>query len=114
MDSLDERIIAELSTDGRKSYRDIARSLNVSLSTVSTHIKNLEKTGLIRGYTPILDIEQLGYTLTAIINLKISKGRLLDVQRTIAKDHHVQAVYDITGDWDSMSEFQAAALADFV
>jgi len=102
MDNLDERIIEQLSMDGRKSYRDIARTLSVSLSTVSNRIKVMEKQGLIRGYTAVVDTEQLGYSLTAIINLKISRGKLLEVQRTIAKDPHVQAVYDITGDWDSM------------
>ncbi len=102
MDALDERIIEQLSTDGRKSYRDIARGLSVSLSTVSNHIKSLEKDGVIRGYSAVVDPEKLGYTLTAIINLKISRGKLLEVQRAIAKDPHVQAVYDITGDWDSL------------
>lgn len=102
MDALDERIIEQLRTDGRKSYRDIARSLSISLSTVSNRIKTLEKDGVIRGYSAIVDPEKLGYTLTAIINLKISGGKLLEVQRIIAKDPHVQAVFDITGDWDSM------------
>ncbi len=102
MDALDERIIEQLSTDGRKSYRDIARGLSVSLSTVSNHIKSLEKDGVIRGYSAVVDPEKLGYTLTAIINLKISRGKLLEVQRAIAKDPHVQAVYDITGDWVSL------------
>ena len=102
MDELDQRIIEQLSADGRKSYRDIARALSVSLSTISAHIKTLEREGVIRGYRAIVDPEKLGYTLTAIINLKISHGKLLEVQRAIAKDPHVEAVFDITGDWDSL------------
>jgi DNA-binding Lrp family transcriptional regulator len=102
MDHLDERIIEQLSTDGRKSYRDIARTLSVSLSTVSNRIKALEHQGVIRGYRAIVDPEKLGYTLTALINLKISRGKLIEVQQIIAKDPHVEAVFDITGDWDSL------------
>jgi len=102
MDHLDERIIELLSTDGRKSYRDIARTLSVSLSTVSNRIKALEQQGVIRGYRAIVDTEKLGYTLTALINLKISRGKLIEVQQIIAKDPHVEAVFDITGDWDSL------------
>ena len=102
MDPLDEKILNQLTSNARKSFRDIARALNVSLSTVSSHIKRLEDTKVIRGYTPIIDQEQLGYTLTAIINIKISRGKLIEVQQKIAKDPHIQAVYDITGDWDSL------------
>ncbi len=102
MDSLDERILTQLTANARTSYRDIARALHVSLSTVSAHIRRLETTGVITGYTALVDPERLGYSLTAIINLKIGRGKLLEVQRTIAKDPHVSAVYDITGDWDSL------------
>ncbi len=34
--------------------------------------------------------------------LRIVKGRMIDVQRKIAADPRVFAVYDVTGDWDSM------------
>jgi len=40
--------------------------------------------------------------LTAVINLKISRGKLIEVQEKISKDRHVRAVYDITGEWDSV------------
>lgn len=102
MDSLDEKILTQLTHNARKSFRDIARTLNVSLSTISSHIKRMEEDGIICGYTPILNQEKLGYTLTAIINLKISRGKLIEIQQKIAKDPHVQAVFDITGDWDSL------------
>jgi len=102
MDALDEQILTQLTENARRSFRDIARALHVSLSTVSNHVRRLESDGIVRGYTAVVDPERLGYTLTAIINLKISRGKLLEVQRVIAKDPRVQAVFDITGDWDSL------------
>ena len=102
MDELDEKILSILNEDARKSYREIARKLNVSLTTVSNRIKRLEDDKVIERYIPLLNQEKMGYDLTAVINVKISHGKLLEVQERISKDTHVSGVYDITGEWDSL------------
>jgi len=102
MDELDKRIIIMLNENARKSYREMAREMKISLSTISNRIKNLENEGIIERYIPVINQEKLGYTLTAVINLKISRGKLIEVQEKISKDRHVRAVFDITGEWDSV------------
>ncbi len=102
MDELDNKIIKLLNENARKSYREMARKLDISLSTISNRIKKLEDDKIIECYIPVVNQEKLGYTLTAIINLKISRGKLIEVQEKISKDHRVRAVYDITGEWDSV------------
>ncbi len=102
MDELDEKILDILNEDARKSYREIARKLNVSLTTVSNRIKRLEEDKVIERYIPLINQEKMGYDLTAVINVKISHGKLLEVQERISKDKHVSGVYDITGEWDSL------------
>ena len=54
------------------------------------------------GYAPILNEGRLGYDVLAVVGVKIHKGKLLDVQRRIAKDDRVTHVYDVTGEWDSI------------
>ena len=102
MDKLDQNIILSLNANGRKSYRHIAKELKVSLSTISNRIKRLEEREIIEKYIPVINREKIGYDLTAIINIKLTHGKLLQVQEKISKDDHVSAVYDITGDWDSL------------
>jgi len=102
MDELDEKILGILNEDARKSYREIARKLNVSLTTVSNRIKRLEDDKVIERYIPLLNQEKMGYDLTAVINVKISHGKLIEIQERISKDTHVSGVYDITGEWDSL------------
>jgi len=102
MDELDDAIIEKLNDNARKSYRELARELNVSLTTVSNRIKKLEEQKIIERYIPLINQEKLGYDLTAVINVKISHGKLLEVQEKISKDSHVSDVYDITGEWDSL------------
>lgn len=38
----------------------------------------------------------------AVINLRISQGKLLETQKKIALDRRVMVVFDVTGDWDSV------------
>ncbi len=102
MDNLDGKIINSLNENARKSYRDVARELNVSLSTIANRVKKMEKAGIIERYIPVINCENVGYGLTAVINIKIAHGKLIQVQEKISKDNHVSAVYDITGDWDSL------------
>lgn len=101
-DELDRKIIRELENDARRSLRKISRKLGVSVTTLSARISDMEKADVIRGYSAKIDPEAAGYDLTAIIEMLVSKGRLLEVEREIAKMKHVSAVYDITGSTDAI------------
>ena len=102
MDEIDDKILEKLNENARKSYREIARELTVSLTTVANRIKKMEDEKIIERYIPLINQEKIGYDLTAVINVKISHGKLLEVQEKISKDNHVSSVYDITGEWDSL------------
>jgi len=102
MDEIDNKIIEKLNENARKSFREISRELNISLTTVSNRIKKMEDEKIIERYIPLINQEKFGYDLTAVINVKISHGKLIEVQERISKDKHVSGVYDITGEWDSL------------
>ena len=91
-----------LNKNGKASQRELAGLTGLALGTVSNHLKSLEKKNIIRGYLPDINPEKVGFTLTSTINLKIAKGKIMEVQASIAKHPRVYAVYDITGEWDSL------------
>ena len=102
MDDIDKKIIKVLENDARTSLRKISELVDVSLGTVSNRVKRMEKNGVIRGYSVILDPDNIGWELNVVIGLRIQKGRLIEIQERIAKDSRVHGVYDVTGDFDSM------------
>src|SRR2546428_5588337 len=102
IEELDGKLIVELERDCRRSNRELALELRVSPSTVITHVKNLEEAGLIKGYAATLDHQKLGYELTAVVEVIVSKGKLLEMEREIAKVPGVCAVYDVTGATDGI------------
>ncbi|MBU89593.1 MAG: AsnC family transcriptional regulator [Euryarchaeota archaeon] len=102
LDEIDKKIIKVLEDDARTSLRKISELVKVSLGTVSNRVKKMEKNGVIKGYSVILDPDQIGWELNVVIGLRIQKGRLIEIQEKIAKDPRVHGVYDVTGDFDSM------------
>jgi DNA-binding Lrp family transcriptional regulator len=102
IDDLDRKIIRVLNQNARKSFRDVAKEVGTSVTAVINRVKKLEESEFIKGYIPLVDLEYFGLNLIAIIALRISKGKLLETQEKISKDSRVIAVYDITGEWDSL------------
>jgi DNA-binding Lrp family transcriptional regulator len=97
MDETDVKILRSLVSDARLSSRQISKKSGVSIGTVLTRMKRMEKEGIIRGYSAVVDHEKLGYMLTALIEITVSKGRLLEMENEIARMSNVCAVYDVTG-----------------
>ncbi|MCP8310760.1 MAG: Lrp/AsnC family transcriptional regulator [Candidatus Methylarchaceae archaeon HK01B] len=102
LDDIDRKILSEYLKDGRLSYREIASRIGVAVGTVLSRTKKMEKEGVIKGYSAILDQEKLGYELTVITEVTVSKGKLLEMEREIAKLANICAVYDITGLTDAI------------
>ena len=62
----------------------------------------MEQAGIIEEYSAIVDHEKLGYELTVIIEITISKGRLAEIAKKIANVPNVCCVYNVTGLTDAM------------
>ena len=97
LDETDVKILKALTLDARLSSRQIAKQCGVSIGTVLSRIKRMENEGIIRGYSALLDQEKLGYELTVVSEITVSKGRLLEVENEIARLPNVCCVYDVTG-----------------
>ncbi|MBI2656931.1 Lrp/AsnC family transcriptional regulator [Candidatus Woesearchaeota archaeon] len=114
LEETDERILNVIIGNSRLSLREIARKVHVSVATVMHHIKRMEKEGIIKNYTAKLDYEKAGYDVEVIIEIRISKGKLFDVEKKIAMHPNVFAVYDITGAFDAvvLARFKTRRLMD--
>jgi DNA-binding Lrp family transcriptional regulator len=94
------KVLKEYIRDSRQSYREISRRLGISSGTVASRVKELEEKEIIEKYTVQLNYEKLGYELTAITEIIVSEGMMLEVGEDIAKIPGALRVYNITGDAD--------------
>ncbi len=73
MDDIDRRIIQELQQDGRLSNQDLAARVNLSPSPCLRRLRRLEASGVIRGYTALVDHERFGLPLTVFVRVKLER-----------------------------------------
>jgi DNA-binding Lrp family transcriptional regulator len=102
LDDLDKRIILQLCTSSQGSYRQIAKRLGIHPTTLIQRVKRLEELGILKGYRAQVDYLKLGYEFMAIVHISV-EGDLLDVQQKIMQLKDVVAVYDVTGECDSIA-----------
>jgi len=100
IEELDRKILNALNKNARMSFRRIAKELGISPTTLYDKVKKLEKSGVLKGYIPLIDAESVGYNLMAIIGLRVKQEKDIDVQDEISNLPQVGAVYEVTGEWD--------------
>ena len=99
-ENLDAKLVNELLGDGRASLRSLAEKLDVSVTTISNHLADLEERGVIQGYSPRVDYDALGYDVTAVIQLKVEGSALPDITDRLQEQKQMISVYEVTGDYD--------------
>lgn len=99
-ENLDAKLVNELLGDGRASLRSLAEELDVSVTTVSNHLSDLEERGVIQGYTPVVNYDELGYDVTAVIQLKVEGNALPEITDRLESQRQMISVYEVTGDYD--------------
>ncbi len=97
---LDVRLVNALTADGRASLRSLAEDLDVSVTTISNHLEELEEHGVITGYSPDLDYDALGYDVTAVLQLKVEGDAISEISSELENENQMLSVYEVTGDFD--------------
>jgi DNA-binding Lrp family transcriptional regulator len=112
LDQTDQRIIALLQEDARSSYADIGASVSLSAPAVKRRVDRLRSTGVIRGYTAILDPAAVGWTTEAFVEL-FCTGRTSPQQLRAATKRHpaVVGAYTISGEADALVHLRAVDMA---
>ncbi len=102
MDSIDMQIIDMLQDNARTPLKVIAEKVFLSSPAVSTRIEHLEKQGIIKGYTAMVDKERLGYHITAFINLEMEPVQKKEFYPWINDIPNVLECNCVTGDYSML------------
>lgn len=99
-ENLDANLVNALLGDGRASLRSLGEDLDVSVTTVSNHLSDLEDAGVVDGYSPDVNYDALGYDVTAVIQLKVEGNALPEITDRLREEKRMISVYEVTGDYD--------------
>ncbi|MFN8215923.1 MAG: Lrp/AsnC family transcriptional regulator [Solirubrobacterales bacterium] len=72
MDDTDRRILSLLRENGRASFASIGAEVGLSPHGTADRVRRLERAGVIAGYSTRLDLDRLGRSLDAIIDVRLS------------------------------------------
>ena len=98
IDNVDKKIISLLMKDAMMPYTEISHKVLMSSGTIHVRMDNLQKQGIVKGATVILDHAKLGYDLTAFVGVYLEKGSIYDkVIKRLEKIPEVVEAYYTTG-----------------
>jgi Lrp/AsnC family leucine-responsive transcriptional regulator len=113
LDPADLKILDLLRGDARRTFGDIAKHVGLSAPAVKRRVDRLEKSGVIRGYTTLVDHAQLGDPLEAFVELRFNGStRVDDIESIAAADPEVLALFTIAGDPDALAWIRVRDVAD--
>jgi Lrp/AsnC family transcriptional regulator, leucine-responsive regulatory protein len=97
VDDVDWRLLLELQQNARTSFSELGRRVGLTAPAVAERVRRLEEAGVIKGYRVDLDVQRLGYTVTAVIRLQIPEGGCARFARIAPEFHEIHECYRITG-----------------
>ncbi|MEU6917026.1 Lrp/AsnC family transcriptional regulator [Streptomyces olindensis] len=111
MDAIDEKIIAELTRNGRISHSELADKVLLSRNAVRQRIERLEREGHIAGYTIVRADGDTGDVVSALVLVyRQDRMRGGDVLAALKRIPEVVICEILSGDFDIMVRVEAASL----
>ena len=109
MDAVDQRIIALLVADARTSFAEIGARVSLSAPAVKRRVDRLRVSGVIKGFTAVIEPAAVGWTTEAFVEL-FCTGRTTPAQITLAARRHPEVIgaYTISGQADALVHLRAA------
>lgn len=114
LDELDLRIVALLLKDGRTPAAQIAEQIGLSRPAVADRLDKLERQGVIRGTTAVIDPIALGRTITAFI---AARGSSLSAParrkfRELMRREEMLEVHTVAGDDCYLIKVRAGSIGE--
>jgi len=113
MNNLDSQIIALLKRNGRMSVTQMAQELAVSQVTIDTHIKKMEQSGVITGYTVKLGTEEFHHKVSGWILISVTANEEERAIEQLIDMPEITRLHTTNGKWDLAAEIQVLSLENF-
>ena len=113
MNNLDSQIIALLKRNARMSVTQMAQELAVSRVTIDNHIKKMEQSGVITGYTVKLGTEEFRHKVSGWILISVTANEEEPAIDQLVNMPEISRLHTTNGKWDLAAEIQVLSLENF-
>jgi DNA-binding Lrp family transcriptional regulator len=116
MDSIDRKIIAELQAEGRLTVTELAQRVGLSVAPCHRRLRQLERTGAIRGYRAVVDPAAIGLGFEVLVQVTMDRedaATVADFERGLAEIAEVRHAERLFGDPDYLLRVATADIAAY-
>ena len=100
IDELDLAVLRMLQTDGRATYASMGKAVGLSGPSVHARVRRMERDGIIRGFTALIDPAALGQELVAIVRVTVaaSAAEQEPFESVVLGEEQVLECHDVDGE----------------
>lgn len=112
IDSVDRELLHALERNSRRTLADLGDQVGLSAPATKRRIDRLERLGVITGYTAVVDHAKLGWSLEALVEVRMAgNARLGQIEEAARDIPEVQQVFTTAGDPDAVVRLRARDVA---
>ncbi len=103
LDEKDIEILHCLQENSKITHKQLSLKLNLSTTAVYERVKKLERTGIIKSYSAILDRKSLGKELLVLSHIKLerhSEQNISNFEKQVLELNEVHECFHVSGDYD--------------
>jgi len=116
VDAVDRKILAELQADGRLTVTELAQRVSLSIAPCHRRLRELERSGAIRGYRAVIDPAAIGLGFEVLVQVTMDREDAATIARfesslaDVPEVHHAERLF---GDPDYLIRVATADLAAY-
>jgi DNA-binding Lrp family transcriptional regulator len=113
MDDTDRRIVALLRENARRSFKDVGEQVHLTAPAVKRRVDRLERDGVIRGYTTVVDPHAFGWHAEAFVDL-YCEGNMPGeaIKRAVEGEAGVVSAHTVAGEASALLHVMAEDTQD--
>lgn len=112
IDKLDQKLILYLQKDGRRSYMNLAKMLDVTEGTIRNRLKKLMDQGIIK-ISAIPDLDKLGYSFMGIVGMQVRLADLRTVAEQLVQNPNICYLTNVTGRYEFIAIVLTRSSSEF-
>ncbi|MBL7473632.1 Lrp/AsnC family transcriptional regulator [Robertkochia sediminum] len=116
MDQTDKQLLHLLQSDAKQTTKELAVQLGMSNTAVYERVRKLEREGIIKGYTAIVDREKVNRSFVVFCNIRLTqhtRENVREFEEEVAGLTEVQECYHVSGDYDYILKVHVANMEDY-
>ena len=112
MDKIDHRILTLLEEDARQSFAELGEQVALSKTPCWQRVRELERSGVIRGYRAEIDSRRLGLQVEAFVQVTLSSVQHVEFEAAVLQHPSILQCFTTAGQADYLIHVLVEGIAE--